>query len=139
MSASVPKGEAFFIDSVRACRDGAPPQLVADINAFIRQEATHSREHVAFNRRVADAGYDISRLEQRMEDRVTEIRTHGAVECLNSTMRSEEHTSELQSLMRISYAVFCLKQKRITSAKQTTYLHPTLQSRTEYAHSEVKS
>src|SRR3546814_8867792 len=27
------------------------------------------------------------------------------------TLRSEEHTSELQSLMRISYAVFCLKQK----------------------------
>src|SRR3546814_3534784 len=27
--------------------------------------------------------------------------------------RSEEHTSELQSLMRISYAVFCLKQKKI--------------------------
>src|SRR3546814_3672867 len=30
-------------------------------------------------------------------------------------MRSEEHTSELQSLMRISYAVFCLKKKNITS------------------------
>src|SRR3546814_4577566 len=29
--------------------------------------------------------------------------------------RSEEHTSELQSLMRISYAVFCLKQKTITT------------------------
>src|SRR3546814_2340568 len=29
--------------------------------------------------------------------------------------RSEEHTSELQSLMRISYAVFCLKQKQITT------------------------
>src|SRR3546814_3295666 len=28
--------------------------------------------------------------------------------------RSEEHTSELQSLMRISYAVFCLKQKKYT-------------------------
>src|SRR3546814_3101490 len=28
--------------------------------------------------------------------------------------RSEEHTSELQSLMRISYAVFCLKKKNIT-------------------------
>src|SRR3546814_1393814 len=28
-----------------------------------------------------------------------------------ATMRSEEHTSELQSLMRISYAVFCLKKK----------------------------
>src|SRR3546814_2469796 len=29
----------------------------------------------------------------------------------NRTIRSEEHTSELQSLMRISYAVFCLKKK----------------------------
>src|SRR3546814_6580002 len=30
----------------------------------------------------------------------------------NPLMRSEEHTSELQSLMRISYAVFCLKKKK---------------------------
>src|SRR3546814_6461677 len=30
-------------------------------------------------------------------------------------LRSEEHTSELQSLMRISYAVFCLKQKNYTN------------------------
>src|SRR3546814_3704242 len=30
------------------------------------------------------------------------------------SMRSEEHTSELQSLMRISYAVFCLKKKKRT-------------------------
>src|SRR3546814_3411779 len=30
----------------------------------------------------------------------------------NERLRSEEHTSELQSLMRISYAVFCLKQKK---------------------------
>src|SRR3546814_10166474 len=30
---------------------------------------------------------------------------------VNQSMRSEEHTSELQSLMRISYAVFCLKKK----------------------------
>src|SRR3546814_10031128 len=33
-------------------------------------------------------------------------------------VRSEEHTSELQSLMRISYAVFCLKQKIRHKAKQ---------------------
>src|SRR3546814_6976207 len=31
----------------------------------------------------------------------------------SGTIRSEEHTSELQSLMRISYAVFCLKKKNI--------------------------
>src|SRR3546814_9152700 len=35
-----------------------------------------------------------------------------------SIMRSEEHTSELQSLMRISYAVFCLKKKKHNNTKQ---------------------
>src|SRR3546814_7118266 len=39
-------------------------------------------------------------------------------ELTNERIRSEEHTSELQSLMRISYAVFCLKKK-----KQTTKTH----------------
>src|SRR3546814_5395321 len=37
----------------------------------------------------------------------------------SSTMRSEEHTSELQSLMRISYAVFCLKKHRSNHTTQT--------------------
>src|SRR3546814_4906064 len=40
-------------------------------------------------------------------------RVHRAVGCRGT--RSEEHTSELQSLMRISYAVFCLKKKKITN------------------------
>src|SRR3546814_21071255 len=34
--------------------------------------------------------------------------------------RSEEHTSKLQSLMRISYAVFCLKKKKATTTQQQT-------------------
>src|SRR3546814_5747471 len=34
-------------------------------------------------------------------------------------LRSEEHTSELQSLMRISYAVFCLKKKKATHMKRS--------------------
>src|SRR3546814_1573337 len=36
--------------------------------------------------------------------------------------RSEEHTSELQSLMRISYAVFCLKKKNNTTIHNTTHI-----------------
>src|SRR3546814_5823685 len=43
-------------------------------------------------------------------------------------IRSEEHTSELQSLMRISYAVFCLKKKTITYINtdiQTRYIYVT--------------
>src|SRR3546814_8475467 len=43
----------------------------------------------------------------------------------NRSGRSEEHTSELQSLMRISYAVFCLKKKKAhdTSTEITYSLH----------------
>src|SRR3546814_8349881 len=40
--------------------------------------------------------------------------------------RSEEHTSELQSLMRISYAVFCLKKKNKT--QNTTHTNPKIES-----------
>src|SRR3546814_3677063 len=38
-------------------------------------------------------------------------------------LRSEEHTSELQSLMRISYAVFCLKQKKGKKHTETIHSH----------------
>src|SRR3546814_1642649 len=38
---------------------------------------------------------------------------------LSTEYRSEEHTSELQSLMRISYAVFCLKKKKIKNKHNT--------------------
>src|SRR3546814_4390519 len=47
--------------------------------------------------------------------------------------RSEEHTSELQSLMRISYAVFCLKTKK------TTTTHTTEPTRTVYTTSDLRS
>src|SRR3546814_4641016 len=44
----------------------------------------------------------------------------------NGYLRSEEHTSELQSLMRISYAVFCLKKKKTLNTVQTTETHSTI-------------
>src|SRR3546814_9827913 len=40
-----------------------------------------------------------------------------------ATNRSEEHTSELQSLMRISYAVFCLKKKKTIVQDNTKEIH----------------
>src|SRR3546814_4441679 len=49
--------------------------------------------------------------------------------------RSEEHTSELQSLMRISYAVFCLKKKRNTRITNT---HHVLQI-TKHQHTNSSS
>src|SRR3546814_8474731 len=61
------------------------------------------------------AGLHLDALEQQI--RAQQRPEHGAerVERLaqrQAEMRSEEHTSELQSLMRISYAVFCLKKKK---------------------------
>src|SRR3546814_10283738 len=41
-------------------------------------------------------------------------------QCNRQANRSEEHTSELQSLMRISYAVFCLKKKKHTYNRPAT-------------------
>src|SRR3546814_1103014 len=56
----------------------------------------------------------------------------GALDRLRRAGRSEEHTSELQSLMRISYAVFCLKKKKKTTNTSTS----TLQSFTLYSDTQ---
>src|SRR3546814_4012855 len=52
----------------------------------------------------------------------------GSGACHSRTERSEEHTSELQSLMRISYAVFCLKKKNNLNLQyHHRLLHPHTQ------------
>src|SRR3546814_4641315 len=48
-----------------------------------------------------------------------ELSVSGPLEAEAVLLRSEEHTSELQSLMRISYAVFCLKKKHKQQLKPT--------------------
>src|SRR3546814_3698952 len=48
--------------------------------------------------------------------------------------RSEEHTSELQSLMRISYAVFCLKKKNKPIAHSHVYVTLCLNTTSTYTH-----
>src|SRR3546814_10894747 len=56
---------------------------------------------------------------------VGQLARSAVVAALAASDRSEEHTSELQSLMRISYAVFCLQ--KITNTKYTlqTHIHTT--------------
>src|SRR3546814_4793896 len=50
----------------------------------------------------------------------------------NARKRSEEHTSELQSLMRISYAVFCLKKKKNTKTKTPNHHKDTHSNKTNH-------
>src|SRR3546814_14170667 len=52
----------------------------------------------------------VARVAAAGDDRGCRLRLGGGP-CARRVRRSEEHTSELQSLMRISYAVFCLKKK----------------------------
>src|SRR3546814_1621875 len=57
----------------------------------------------------------------RIEDEVTLLEEEAdALTARWQAERSEEHTSELQSLMRISYAVFCLKKKKIKNINRHT-------------------
>src|SRR3546814_966145 len=53
--------------------------------------------------------------------------SHAHARALEAAGRSEEHTSELQSIMRISYAVFCLK-KKTRNTQQETLNYITLRS-----------
>ena len=95
LSVTFPRGEALFVDSVRRFRDGAEPRLAAEIQAFTKQEVTHSREHLAFNRRVLDAGYDVSRLEERVEYRLAFLASKPPIVSLAATMALEHFTAIL--------------------------------------------
>ncbi|TMJ13362.1 MAG: metal-dependent hydrolase [Alphaproteobacteria bacterium] len=93
LSATFPKGEAYFVESVRAFRDGAEPRLAAEIKAFTTQEVMHSREHVQFNKRALDAGYDLSGLEKKVDERLAIVRERAPVVNLAATMALEHFTA----------------------------------------------
>ena len=95
LSTTFPKGEAFFVESVRAFREGAPPRLAEEIKGFTTQEAIHSREHDAFNKRAAEAGYDLSRLEAQVEKRLAVTRGKPPIVSLAATMALEHFTAIL--------------------------------------------
>jgi len=95
LSATFPRGEAFFVESVRAFRDGAEPKLAAEIKAFTTQEVMHSREHVAFNKRAHEAGYDLKPLEDRVEWRLDFVRSKPPIAALAATMALEHYTAIL--------------------------------------------
>ena len=95
LSATFPKGEGFFVESVRKFREGAPSKLEAEIKAFVTQEVMHSREHVQFNKRALEAGYDLRPLEARVEYRLGVTRAKPPIVSLAATMSLEHFTAIL--------------------------------------------
>src|SRR3546814_9924023 len=90
--------------------------VVADADKHRRHDQEgHEHDDVVavvpdrFHDAVAGAAGRVLQLRQALRERQRGQR--GGAQCHGGALRSEEHTSELQSLMRISYAVFCLKKK----------------------------
>jgi predicted metal-dependent hydrolase len=95
LSSTFPIGEAYFVESVRAFREGTPPKLAEEIKAFTTQEAIHSREHDAFNKRAELAGYDLSKLEERVRERLAITRDRPPIVNVAATMALEHFTAIL--------------------------------------------
>src|SRR3546814_10720605 len=100
----------------KAARDDARPHLTRTAVAWLGLAASETpRSYEALVRE----GYERNAFAQRAVRLVAEGAGSAPIGCcaghedaLALLTRSEEHTSELQSLMRISYAVFCLKKKK---------------------------
>lgn len=99
LSVTFPRGEAMFIEAVKAHRDGVSPKLAAEIRAFTQQEVIHSREHVVFNRKAAEAGYDLSELDADVTHVLDLIKTRPAIVNLAATIALEHYTAMMAAIM----------------------------------------
>src|SRR3546814_12109332 len=100
-------GEAPLLPSTPPKRRTSPFDCLAGAQDRLRQ-AQGERKNRHVSRR-------LNRRRQRHQPRLEHadrVAAHRGADFV--VARSEEHTSELQSLMRISYAVFCLKKKTIS-------------------------
>ena len=106
LSASFPRGEALFIEAVKAFREGAPPRLEREIRAFIRQEVNHSREHLALNRAASDAGYDTTGVEARIAANTNRAHCRPPIVQLAVTIALEHFTAMFAHLFLTNPSLF---------------------------------
>src|SRR3546814_8404433 len=94
------------------------------VKAYLKAAEIAERDGLVGTATVADRiarAYYYTMLKALDPDRVSEAFARQVLKELDQlSARSEEHTSELQSLMRVSYAVFCLKKKNINRKNKKT-------------------
>lgn len=93
LSAVFPHGETFMIRCMAPWAERVPPSLGREVKAFIEQEAGHSREHVAMNRGLIDAGYDIEPLDRKIRGFVSFFENASDMVKLTATMCIEHFTA----------------------------------------------
>lgn len=93
LSAVFPQGETFMIRSMVPWAERVPPSLAREVRGFIEQEAGHAREHVAVNRGMIEAGYDVDPLERRIKAFVRLFDNASDIVKLSATMCFEHFTA----------------------------------------------
>jgi predicted metal-dependent hydrolase len=93
LSTTFPQGETFFIESVRRFSEQTDGELRLQIEAFIEQEAAHTREHVVFNRLIKSGGYDIAAMDAHTRKRLDIARARHPIAQLAVTVALEHFTA----------------------------------------------
>ena len=93
LSAVFPHGETFMIRSLMPLKGRVPEPLNTEIAAFIEQEAGHSREHVAMNKGLVAAGFDVTPLDRAIRKFVAMFRNANDVTKVGATMCIEHITA----------------------------------------------
>src|SRR3546814_2003526 len=91
--------------NLRVLADSGSSAAPLELSAMLKIRGTEIRQELASLARIALGPYAQPFVSEALDE--------------DYQGRSEEHTSELQSLMRISYAVFCLKKKKIANRHST--------------------
>lgn len=93
LSAVFPHGETFMVRSMIPWVERVPGSLGREVSAFIEQEAGHSREHVAMNKALIEAGYDVEPLERKIKAFVRFFENSSDMTKLTATMCIEHFTA----------------------------------------------
>ena len=99
LSLTFPQGEAFFVRSVRHYMNDVPEPLRSQVEAFARQEAYHSREHMALNRQVSDAGYETREIDEAIRADIQRDKDQPPEVHLAATAALEHFTAMLAHAM----------------------------------------
>src|SRR3546814_7258270 len=94
---------------IDAAAGGVQMTAVAHAALAAHRRGTGGEKQFVAHRHITEQGVETRFQRRQLRDRIEQF--DAALEGGEQLRRSEEHTSELQSLMRISYAVFCLKNK----------------------------
>src|SRR3546814_2869869 len=124
----------------RAFDGGALADLTADDLARLLKGISAHSTRVGLNQDLFTSGEDLAGIMDALRwksPRMPLAYNRNLAAEAGAAGRSEEHTSELQSLMRISYAVFCLKKKKQTVTRMITQIISCLRMRIMSTHSHM--